>query len=164
MAHIYISLGSNIEKERYVGLGLDSLAEVLGTLQVSSLYECEAVGFEGPEFYNLVVEANTSMPLEQLTEKLRTIEYFHGRSPEAKKFSPRTLDLDLLLYDDLITEQPAQLPRAEILHNAFVLWPLAEIAGHIVHPIAKKTYQQLWQEFDKSTQKISQLPLTWQCK
>ena len=164
MAHIYISLGSNIEKERYVGLGLDSLAEVLGTLQVSSLYECEAVGFEGPEFYNLVVGANTSMPLEQLTEKLRTIEYFHGRSPKAKKFSPRTLDLDLLLYDDLITEQPAQLPRAEILHNAFVLWPLAEIAGHLVHPIAKRTYQQLWQEFDKSTQKISQLPLTWQCK
>ncbi len=164
MARIYISLGSNIEKERYVDLGLTSLAKVLGALDISSLYECEAVGFEGPEFYNLVVGADTSMSLEQLAQALKEIEYSHGRSPDAKKFSPRTLDLDLLLYDDLITDDLAQLPRAEILHNAFVLWPLAEIAGHLVHPIVKKSYYQLWQDFDKTTQKISQLPLTWQSK
>ncbi|WP_286263016.1 2-amino-4-hydroxy-6-hydroxymethyldihydropteridine diphosphokinase [Thalassotalea atypica] len=164
MAQIYISLGSNVEKERYVDLGLSALSETFGCLEVSSLYACEAVGFDGPEFYNLVVGAKTELSIEQLARKLKDIEYAHGRCPDAKKFSPRTLDLDLLLFDDLIAQSPTQVPRPDILNSAFVLWPLTEIAGGLIHPEVNQSYQQLWSAFDKSKQKISQLPLAWQPK
>ena len=162
MAQIYISIGSNVEREKYVNKGLDDLALLLGTLDVSSLYECEAVGFDGPEFHNLVVGATTDLPLAELAEKLRAIEVANGRAPDAIKYSPRTLDLDLLLYDDLVTDSPVQLPREEILHNAFVLWPLAELAPTLIHPYKKQSYQSLWQAFDKTSQQITQLPFSWQ--
>ncbi|MFD2164929.1 2-amino-4-hydroxy-6-hydroxymethyldihydropteridine diphosphokinase [Thalassotalea euphylliae] len=161
MARVYISIGSNVEREKYVQKGLDALAELLGELRVSSLYACEAVGFEGPEFYNLVVAADTGMSLLNLSSALRDIELANGRCPDAVKYSPRTLDLDLLLYDDVVCDDPVQLPRDEITKNAFVLWPLAEVAGSHKHPLNHKPYQQLWQDFDKSSQKIKQLPLTW---
>ncbi|REL27997.1 2-amino-4-hydroxy-6-hydroxymethyldihydropteridine diphosphokinase [Thalassotalea euphylliae] len=162
MAQIYISLGSNVEREKYVIKGLDDLASAFGTLSVSSLYACEAVGFDGPEFYNLVVGANTAMSLCEVAKLLREIEYANGRSPNAVKFSPRTLDLDLLLYDDCIAESPAQIPRDEILKNAFVLWPLAEVAPSLLHPITKQSFMAHWQAFDQSSQQIQQLPLPWQ--
>ncbi len=162
MAHIYISLGSNVEKERYVNLGLDALEKAFGNISVSSLYACEAVGFEGPEFYNLVVHAQTDLSIEALAEQLRAIEYAHGRSPTAKKYSPRTLDLDLLLYDNVIMESPVQLPRTDILVNAFVLWPLSELAPELCHPVSQQSYQSLWQSFDKAAQQIEQVPLAWQ--
>ena len=108
---------------------------------MSSLYACEAVGFDGPEFYNLVVKASTNQSLNDVAQCLRDIEYSHGRSPTAIKYSPRTLDLDLLLYDDVVCDSPAQLPRDEILTSAFVLWPLAEIAPELKHPISRLSYQ-----------------------
>jgi len=161
MADIYISLGSNVERDKYVEQGLNELAHAFGHLRVSSLYACEAVGFEGPEFYNLVVYASTEHSLEEVATLLRTIEYRNGRCPNAVKYSPRTLDLDLLLYDDVIANEPAQIPRDEILKNAFVLWPLAELAPNILHPETKQSYKSHWQLFDQSSQKIKQLPLRW---
>lgn len=161
MAHIYISLGSNVEKERYVNLGLDALEKAFGYIDVSSLYACEAVGFDGPEFYNLVVHAQTDLSIDALAEQLRAIEFAHGRSPTAIKYSPRTLDLDLLLYDDVIMDSPVQLPRTDILANAFVLWPLSELAPELCHPVNQQSYQSLWQSFDKAAQQIEQVPLTW---
>ncbi|REL36515.1 2-amino-4-hydroxy-6-hydroxymethyldihydropteridine diphosphokinase [Thalassotalea euphylliae] len=162
MAQVFISLGSNVEREKYVVKGLDDLAQAFGQLEVSSLYACEAVGFDGPEFYNLVVGAHTSMSLDKVAKVLRDIEYANGRSPNAVKFSPRTLDLDLLLYDDCIADSPAQIPRDEILKNAFVLCPLAEIAPRLRHPIAQQSYASLWQAYDQASQHIQQLPLPWQ--
>jgi len=162
MAQIYISLGSNVEREHYVDAGLSALAKVYGQLALSSLFESEAVGFSGAAFYNLVISITTNSSVEQVAEQLRTIEFAHGRSADAKKYSPRTLDLDLLLYDDLICENPAQLPRDEITKNAFVLWPLAELAPKLMHPVLNSSYQQLWQDYDKSSQHLRKVPLNWQ--
>jgi len=92
---------------------------------------------------------------------LREIEFANGREINAKKFSPRTLDLDLLLYDDLILAEPAQIPRDEITKNAFVLWPLAEIAPQLKHPILQQSYDQLWQNYDQTSQQLIQKPLIW---
>lgn len=164
MARIYISLGSNVEREKYVKKGLDDLHLLLGDIGISSLYACEAVGFEGPEFYNLVVGADTHLSLAELASKLRDIELANGRAPDAVKYSPRTLDLDLLVYDNVICDSPVQLPREEILKNAFVLWPLAEIAAGGVHPLVGKSYAELWEAFDKESQKIQQLPLEWRAQ
>lgn len=164
MAEIYISLGSNINRQFHVDKGLDALAELFGSLRLSSLFESEAVGFAGKPFYNMVIGASTKLSLAEVSQALRTIEYANGRSENAKKFSPRTLDLDLLLYDDVIAQYPAQIPRDEITKNAFVLWPLAELASELLHPVIGESYQALWQKYDKKQQKINIVPLTWSAK
>ena len=161
MAEIYISLGSNINRQHYIEQGLNALTNAFGSLILSSLFESEAIGFAGKAFYNMVVGVNTEQSLLQVAKTLRTIEFAHGRSENAKKFSPRTLDLDLLLYDDVISESPAQIPRDEITKNAFVLWPLAEVAGDLYHPVVGQSYDQLWQQYDKNQQKLKKVPLVW---
>lgn len=165
MAVIYISLGSNIEREYHVKNGLEALAKTFNIpfeqLQLSSLFESEAVGFSGNAFYNMVIGIKTQCTVEQVSIKLRAIEIDHGRTFDAKKFSPRTLDLDLLLYDDLIINKPAQLPRDEIDKNAFVLWPLSEIAPTLIHPIIKLNYQTLWQNYDKNKQQLTIVENCW---
>ncbi|WP_416305508.1 2-amino-4-hydroxy-6-hydroxymethyldihydropteridine diphosphokinase [Neptunicella sp. SCSIO 80796] len=164
MAQIYISLGSNIERHQHITAGLDALEQAFSTIQISSVYESEAVGFAGSHFYNLVAAASTSMSAEQVVQVLKQIEDNNGRVRGGKKFSPRTLDLDLLLYDDLVCEQPVQLPRNEILFNAFVLLPLAEIAADSIHPIKQVNYATLWQQYDKSQQNLWPVEFKWTSK
>jgi len=161
MAQVYISLGTNINRDFYLQQGLNALRTYFGELKLSSLFESEAIGFKGTPFYNLVVGINTNKSVQQVAAILREIEFANGRSQTSKKFSPRTLDLDLLLYDQLVLAQPVQIPRDEITKNAFVLWPLAEIAPQLKHPLLAKNYQQLWQAYDKSCQQLKKIPLTW---
>jgi len=165
MASIYISLGSNVDRDYHVQNGLIALAKTFNLsfeqLSLSSLFESEAIGFSGNAFYNMVIGINTQCSVEQVALKLRDIEISYGRTLDAKKFSPRTLDLDLLLYDDLIIDTPAQLPRDEIDKNAFVLWPLSEIAPKLVHPIIKLDYQTLWQQYDKASQQLTIVENCW---
>ncbi|MDE3272273.1 2-amino-4-hydroxy-6-hydroxymethyldihydropteridine diphosphokinase [Pseudoalteromonas sp. G4] len=154
MAQIFISIGSNINKERYIKAALAILPTHFENVTYSSIFESESVGFEGNNFYNLVAAATTDLTLEEVCALLKQIEREHGRTPADKKFSPRTLDLDLLFFDDVICDSPAQLPRDEITKNAFVLWPLAEVAGEFSHPVENKSVAQLWQEYDKTKQKL----------
>ncbi len=161
MTRIYISLGSNIDRERHIRAGLDALHAEFGELQVSRVFESEAVGFNGRPFYNLVVGADTELPLATLRQRLRAMEFAHGREPDAKKFAPRTLDLDLLLYGELVCETPLVLPRGEILTNAFVLWPLAELAPTFRHPIDGRTIAELWAGYDKASQHLEPIPFHW---
>ncbi len=146
----YISIGSNIEKEKHIPSSIRALQQVFGELRLSSLYETEAVGFEGDNFYNLIVGFDSELDAKQVAKILRQVELDHGRTRESRKFSSRTLDLDLVLYgDQIIRDGRLQIPRDEIEHYAFVLEPLAEIAGSERHPVSGKTYQQLWEAFDK---------------
>ena len=165
MADIYISLGSNIEREYHIQHALKALVKTFNLgfeeLSLSSLFESEAVGFSGNAFYNMVIGLSTQCSIELVTIKLRDIEISYGRTLDAKKFSPRTLDLDLLLYDDLIIDTPAQLPRDEIDKNAFVLWPLSEIAPKLTHPTLKHNYQTLWQNYDKTSQHLKIVKNCW---
>ena len=161
MAYVYLSIGTNIDREKNLSNGLNALSQQFGELRLSSLFESAAVGFNGSAFFNMVVGFDTELSLLELSQLLRDIEFAHGREASAKKFSPRTLDLDILLYDDVICQQPVQLPRAEITENAFVLWPLAEIAPDLVHPVLQQTYRQLWQAYDKNKQQLTKVPLVW---
>jgi 2-amino-4-hydroxy-6-hydroxymethyldihydropteridine diphosphokinase len=161
MARLYISLGSNVERQHHVTAGLNALEQLFGPLTLSSLFASKAVGFDGAEFYNMVVGASTELNITKVATALRDIEFANGRQIDAKKYSPRTLDLDLLLFDDLILDYPAQIPRAEITENAFVLWPLAEVAPELKHPILKQSYQQLWQAYDKK-QQLTKVSFSWQ--
>lgn len=162
LAEVYVSIGSNIEPERHVTAALDALQTLFGELQVSSVFESESVGFEGDCFLNLVVGFNTDLAVGDLSLLLKRIESENGRVKNAPKFCSRTLDIDILTYDEQVgTIEGVSLPRSEILENAFVLWPLAEVAGHKMHPQAFKTYAQLWQAFNK-TQKLKPVDFVWQ--
>jgi 2-amino-4-hydroxy-6-hydroxymethyldihydropteridine diphosphokinase len=162
MAHIFISLGSNIDKAHYMRQGIAALQNIIPNLSVSDVFESESVGFAGSNFYNLVCGGQTSLNVDEVCQVLRQIEVDNGRVRSAKKFSSRTLDLDLLVFDDLITAQPAQLPRDEIDKNAFVLWPLAQIAPNVMHPVLKQTYHSLWHSYDKSQQSLWAVEFDWQ--
>ena len=141
----YISIGSNIDRQRNVRFALSQLRERHPSLVHSSVYETQAVGFDGDPFYNLVVAFETGLSVHDVREWLRTIEAQCGRDREQPRFSPRTLDMDLLLFGDLVTDENGlQLPRDEITLNAYVLKPLAEIAGTRCHPTLGKTFDELW--------------------
>ena len=155
MASVYISLGSNINRAPNTRAGVAALRAQYGELRLSSVYESVAIGFEGGHFYNMVIALQTDAPVTTLVHGLKEIEERHGRLRQSPKFSSRTLDLDLLLYDNEIINQPGlQIPRHEIIKHAFVLWPLAEIAPQLKHPQLEKTYAELWRDFDKDKQQL----------
>lgn len=161
MHTIFISVGSNIDKEKHTKAGLQAMYQVFGELVLSSVYESESVGFEGNNFYNLVVKASTNLSIEDVCRALKQIEQDNKRQRCEKKFAPRTLDLDLLLFDQLITKEPIELPRPEILYNAFVLKPLVELAAQQIHPLENKTYASLWDEYDQSQQNLWAIEFNW---
>lgn len=158
MAQVFVSLGSNIDRERHIGAALARLAEHYGPLERSSIYESAAVGFPGEPFYNLVVGFQTDRGPRELQEELHRIEQEQGRS-RTRELAARTLDLDLLLYDDqVIAEEDLRLPRADIGRYAFVLAPLAEIAGARCHPVTGKSFAEMWAEFDTADQELTRVP------
>jgi 2-amino-4-hydroxy-6-hydroxymethyldihydropteridine diphosphokinase len=146
---VYISIGSNVERDRNIPGGLRALHQRFGPLTVSTLYECPAVGFEGEDFYNLVVAFDSTEPVLEVNAALHAIEDRFGRDRSKPKFSARTLDFDLLLYgDQVLREGKLVLPRPEIDRVAFVLGPLAELAGSRLHPVRGVTLTEMWARFD----------------
>lgn len=148
MPQVYLSIGSNIDREHNIRGALAELEHRYGPLVMSRVYENAAVGFDGDAFYNLVVGFSTDELLEQLESTLDDIEQQFGRRRGEEKFAPRTLDLDLLLYGSLIRhDDQIDLPRDEIGRYAFVLLPLSEIAGEVQHPETGIRFDDMWQAF-----------------
>jgi len=162
MARVYLGVGSNIERERYIVAGLDALEGLFGRLALSSVYDSEAIGFAGQPFLNLVTGVDTPLSPGALLRQLRHIEMEHGRPANATRYSARQLDIDILTHGQLTgTVEGVELPRAEILYNAFVLCPLAELAGEAVHPGAGKTYRELWQAYNRDSQQLQKVDFKW---
>lgn len=163
MPKTYVSIGSNVERDLHVPQALRELEERFGPLDTSSVYETAAVGFDGDPFYNLVVGFNTDEPVEMVAAALHELEQRHSRSRHAKKFAPRTLDLDLILYGDLVHRDAKPfVPRDEITRYAFMLEPLAEIAPDLVGPLGGRTYGELWAVFDKTSLNQRRIKPAWQ--
>jgi len=158
MTRCWISIGSNQERERCIRGAVHALRRRFGALILSSVYESEAVGFDGQPFFNLVAGLDTRESVIALRDALRSIEDSFGRVRGPAKFAPRTLDLDLLTYGDRVdNEDGRELPRDEILMHAFVLAPLAEVARREIHPVVGRSYGDLWRAFDKSVQTLKRI-------
>jgi len=149
MPWIWVSVGSNMDRETNIRAGIHALGERFGELKLSPVYETEAVGFVGDAFLNMVLGFYTELPLKDVRRLLRDIEHAQGRIRDGQKFGSRTLDLDILTYADLVDESE-DIPRAEIMRYAFVLAPLADVAPQQMHPELGKTYAGLWQNFSGS--------------
>ncbi|NIF17426.1 2-amino-4-hydroxy-6-hydroxymethyldihydropteridine diphosphokinase [Pantoea sp. Cy-639] len=159
LSTVYLGLGSNIERERHLCAGLDALAGILGDMHCSAVFESQAVGIKSGPFFNLVVRGTTDLPLLELDRRLKFIEADNGRYAPDRKGLP--LDIDVLMFDDLCgTFNGLVLPRAEILKNAFVLWPLSLLAPALVHPGVGRSMAQLWQEASID-QVLAPVPFEW---
>lgn len=159
MSRAWISIGSNIAPERHVGDALELLAADFGRLVCSPVYRTPAVGFDGEDFLNMVVGIDTELPPQALARRLREIEDRCGRVRGGARFSARTLDLDVLTYDDrVLAVDELVLPRPEILEQAFVLGPLADVAPDELHPLRHETYAALWRAMNAMPLTPSALP------
>jgi 2-amino-4-hydroxy-6-hydroxymethyldihydropteridine diphosphokinase len=162
VSEVALSLGSNMDAHRHLRVALDALYAEFGELRLSSVFESEAVGFQGANFLNMVVVINTDTSLQQLIQFLKSLEDQHGRTREGSRFSGRTLDIDILTCDELQGEFAGiTLPRAEILENAYVLWPLAQLLGAQLHPACGKSYEALWRAYDRSRQRLWPVGFIW---
>ena len=160
MAVVFVSVGSNINKHRNVITSIDALRRHFGHLHLSPVYESEAVGFIGDSFYNMVVSFVTLVSPRRVAETLRDIERMHARRRVKNPFSARTLDLDMLIYEDIVMKANAfRLPHPDIEKYAFVLRPLAALAGHRVHPVLGDTYAQMWARYPCQEQGLQEVAL-----
>lgn len=160
MRRVWLSIGSNIERDANIVGCIKALRESFGELIISRVYENASFGFAGSPFYNLIVGLDSDWSIAQLTERFRAIEDQHGRTRGGAKFAARSLDIDLLTYGDQIVKTEAmELPRPEILEYAFVLGPLAEVAGAERHPVLGKSYAELWSEFDQAQHRLTPVEL-----
>lgn len=148
MSTAYLGLGSNIDARQNIASGISELLATFDPVELSPVYESASFGFEGRDFINLVARVETGMSPLELKTYLTGLEDRHDRSREAPKFADRTLDIDILLYDDLYLLSPAlELPRDEILAAAYVLKPLSDLAPDLLHPVERKTMAELWSRF-----------------
>lgn len=159
MTQVYLGLGSNVQRGVNVCTGLNALARLLQDIECSPVFLSEAVGPSSSLFFNMVVGGKTSLEPERLQENLKRIESSCGRDRDTP--DQITLDIDILLYGNLCARfERFQIPRAEILENAFVLWPLSIIASDLLHPILQEPYSELWKRLDLQ-QRLWPVPFEW---
>jgi 2-amino-4-hydroxy-6-hydroxymethyldihydropteridine diphosphokinase len=160
MSTAYLSLGSNVNAGPHIAAGIDALQNKFSTVRLSPAYQTPAVGFNGDDFINLVAAVETSIQPIELKCFLNELEDRHGRIRNVPKFSDRTLDIDILLYDDLYLVCPVLvIPRGEIMSFAHVLKPLADLAPGFVHPICRKTIAEIWREHPAFSESLNKIDL-----
>ena len=150
MITTYIGVGSNIAPEKHVKAAIDELNALGDVTNISTFYEAESVGFSSTYFFNLVVELKVSHPLTELGARLREIEIKWGREPSAQKNQDRTLDLDILLYGDVVSESDPTLPREDLFKFAFAILPMVELNPDLIIPSTQRTISEIWAEFSYS--------------
>lgn len=146
MSTAYLGLGSNVNARRNILSAIAVLRETFNNVRLSPAYQTRSVGFDGDDFINLTAAIETDLQPLELKQFLNELEDRHGRVRNVAKFSDRTLDIDILLYDDLYLISPLlQIPRTEIMTFTHVLKPLADLAPGLQHPVCRKTIGEIWQ-------------------
>ena len=159
MSTAWLGLGSNVDADAHIRAGIRELERDFENVSLSPVYSSAAVGFEGDDFINLVARVKTGMSPLELREYLRNLEDRFGRKRQVAKFSDRTLDIDILIYDDLVVFSPLlEIPRAEILKFAHVLKPLADLDPDLLHPLELRTMADIWKNSGLKDDYLKLLP------
>ena len=160
MTAVYVAAGSNVEPERHLARACAEIAKTWSDARFSRAYRNKAVGFDGPDFLNMVVGFHTTEPVEAGITLLWEIETLCGWPRHAPKWASRSMDLDILLFGARI-EKTADytLPRPDLLKRPYMLGPMAEIAPGVMHPTAGKTIGELWSEFDRAGHEMVPAPI-----
>ena len=146
MSTAWLGLGSNINAEANIRAGINELKDKFESISLSPAYASTSVGFDGDDFINLVARIETNVSPLELRRFLRDLEDRYGRKRDVPKFSDRVLDIDILIYDDLVLLSPKlELPRAEILKFSHVLKPLADLDPDLIHPTELRTMAAIWE-------------------
>ena len=145
MSTAWLGLGSNVNAETHIRAAIDELREQFESIALSPAYSSTAVGFDGDDFINLVARVETDMSPLELRQYLRKLEDRYGRKRDVPKFSDRSLDIDILFYDDLVVYSPVlEIPRKEITRFAHVLKPLADLEPEHIHPTERCSMSEIW--------------------
>ena len=160
MAEVFVAAGSNIRPRAGLRRAVATLSAAYPGLRASHAYANAAFGFGGDDFMNLVVAFQTDESLPAVLERLKAIERASGREPGAPRWAARTLDLDLLMYGDLVGQfAGVTLPRPDIVERSYVLGPLAEVAPEHRHPALGGTFAALWRRFDRDSHPLAEISL-----
>ena len=162
MTRVLVAAGSNVDPVAHLRRALDVLARHYPGLRCSRAYRNAAVGFEGEDFVNLAVAFDTDDPVGAVIGHLHEAEAACGRARHAPKWAPRSMDLDILLYGDLVTDEPGLvLPRPDLVRRPYMLGPAAELAPELVHPTLGLTLAELWRRFDRAAHPMQALEIGW---
>jgi 2-amino-4-hydroxy-6-hydroxymethyldihydropteridine diphosphokinase len=156
---VYVAAGSNVRAEEHLARAVAELVREFPGARFSPWYRNRAVGFTGDDFINLVAGFDTPLPLAEVVTRLQAIEALCGRPRDAPRWAPRSMDLDVLLYGDLVCDEPhLKVPRPDLLKRAYMLGPLAALAPEAVHPTAQASIGELWDHFDQAAHPLERLP------
>jgi len=152
MKKLILSLGSNLgDRRKFLNDAMIEIEASIGKIrQVSSLYQTSPWGFDSSElFLNQIILVNTHLSPVEVLEQIKLIEQKAGRIRSSAGFQDRTLDIDIVFYDDLILDsQDLKIPHPNLHQRLFVLMPLHEIAPKWMHPVFQKDITALLQECD----------------
>ena len=144
---VLVAAGSTVEPFENMRRALDVLQQHFAPITVSSAYVNDAVGFVGDAFVNLVVAFDTELAVREVIDRLREAEAACARDRSAPRWGPHTMDLDVLIYGDVVCDEPGlRLPRPDLLLRPYMLRPAADIAPDRMHPTARRTLRDLWRE------------------
>jgi 2-amino-4-hydroxy-6-hydroxymethyldihydropteridine diphosphokinase len=162
VTEVFVAAGSNVEPVANLRRALEVLAAHYPRLRCSRAYRNASVGFEGEDFVNLVVGFETDDDVRRVIGRLHEAEAACGRERNAPKWAPRSMDLDILLYGALVTDEPGLvLPRPDLVRRAYMLGPMAELAPDFRHPTMGLTMGELWAAFDRGAHPMQPVDLGW---
>ncbi|WP_122046562.1 2-amino-4-hydroxy-6-hydroxymethyldihydropteridine diphosphokinase [Vibrio atlanticus] len=149
MTIAYVGVGTNIDRDKHARVAWAELQSLGTNLKCSKIYHCEPVGFKSHSFYNFVVEIDTSLSLTEFSQHLREIEFKWGRPQDAHKLQDRKLDLDIVLFGEVVSESDPELPRSDIYKYPFVTQPLYDLCPARVIPQDGRTVSEIWQKMQQ---------------
>jgi 2-amino-4-hydroxy-6-hydroxymethyldihydropteridine diphosphokinase len=162
MATVFLGIGSNAASEENLRLAVRELRRRYGEMSISPVYRSASYGFKGADFLNLVVRFESQHAPAEICEHIELIHNLAGRRRGSDKWESRPLDIDLLIYNDLvINDRPVRIPRDDVLKYSFVLRPIAELAPNYRHPVSGRTLLEHWQEFDATSHPLKETRVDW---